>query len=101
MRLMGRIWGVDGAQHLIMLTTANRPSRRSNGGEFMAVPPDQSHQILDPAKEWPHAVSPIDTKPYTPELKPVIDYPPPRPTKDNTADIGGMAPRTASHSRTS
>ncbi len=54
----------------------------------MAEAPDQSNQLIPKDMKWPDP-SPLDTKAYTPELKPVIDFPPPREGKDHTSSVGG------------
>jgi hypothetical protein len=70
----------------------------------VATAPDQKSSTRDPglpkgydpvadAKTLPPITSsPLDTKPYTPDLTPVLVIPPPRPTTDHTQGIGGYGP---------
>ena len=73
----------------------------------MAIAPDQKSDTRDPelpkgydpvaeAKKLPPiASSPLDTKPYTPDLTTVLDIPPPRPRRIVRKGSAKPAPGTA------
>ena len=62
----------------------------------MAEPPDQTHQMFPKDMKWPEP-TPLDTKAYTPEIKPVITIPEPPEVKDHTGSVQGFG---AGESRT-
>jgi hypothetical protein len=54
----------------------------------MAEPPDQSNKAIPRNFEWPEP-TPLDTARYTPELRPVIDFPSHREVQDHTGSVSG------------